>query len=248
MLSQLDKLTPEAAKSLKPYAEKLLELDRENIISLAVYGSATGGNFVPGKSNVNLAVVVGELALKQLKMYQKLASKQKKQTVVPLFLTNEHIQSSLDVFPMELLEIKDNHITIFGQEIFDELTADLKYLRLQCEREIKSRLIRLRQAYPEMGAKAKGLNALLVQSFTSVLPIMRSMMYLGEQDRTPEISKDQILNQISATFDIDDKVFKRILELKTVKKLPPLSELESVFDRYLQQLQRLAQLVDQIQC
>jgi hypothetical protein len=147
---------------------------------------------------------------------------------------------------MELLEIKDNHLTIYGEEIFNELTVELKHLRLQCEREIKSRLIRLRQAYPEVGSKAKRLNALLIESLTSIIPIMRSLIYLGEQDLTPEVSKDQILNQLCANFDMDDKVFKRILELKTLKKTPPLTELESLFDQYLRELQRLAQLVDQI--
>lgn len=246
MLNQLEKLNPEAVKVLEPYAKKLLEANSANIICLAVYGSATGSNFVPGKSNVNLAVVVNTLMLEQLKTYQKLAPKPKKQAVVPLFLTREHVESSLDVFPMELLEIKDNHVTIYGKEIFDELKVELSHLRLQCEREIKSRLIRLRQAYPEVGAKAKGLAALLVESFNSILPIMRSLMYLGDQEHTPEVAKDQILSQLSAKFDFDDKIFKRILELKTIKKRPPLPELESIFDQYLQQLQRLAQLVDQI--
>ncbi len=246
MLSQLDKLTPEAVKILEPYANKLLEADRENLISLGVYGSATGSNFVPGKSNVNLGVVVGELMLEQLKTYQKLAPKPKKQAVVPLFLTQEHVESSLDVFPMELLEIKDNHVTIYGKEIFDELRVELSHLRLQCEREIKSRLIRLRQAYPEVGAKSKGLAALLVESFNSILPIMRSLMYLGDQEHTPKVAKDQILNQLSDKFEIEDKVFRRVLELKTMKKPPPLPVLEPIFDQYLQQLQRLAQLVDQL--
>lgn len=246
MLSQLDKLPPEAVKVLEPYAGKLLEADRANIISLAVYGSATGSNFVPGKSNVNLAVVVGTLMLEQLKIYQELAPKRKKQVVVPLFLTREHVESSLDVFPIELLEIKDNHITIYGKEIFDELEVESSHLRLQCEREIKSRLIRLRQAYPEVGSKAKGLAALLIESFNSILPIMRTLMYLGDREHTPEVAHDQILSQLSAKFEIEDKVFRRVLELKTMKKPPPLPELESIFDQYLQQLQRLAQLVDQI--
>jgi len=246
MFSQLDKLPSEAAKILEPYAGELLSQDRENILSMAVYGSATGSNFVPGKSNVNLVVIVSKLMLEQLKIYRKLAPKQKKQMVAPLFLTREHVLSSLDVFPMELLEIKDNHLTIYGEEIFDELKVELKHLRLQCEREIKSRLIRLRQAYPEVGSKAKSLNVLLIESLTSILPIMRSLIYLGKQDLTPEVSKDQLLNQLCAHFDMDDKVFRRILELKSLKKTPPLPELESLFDQYLHELQRLAQLVDQI--
>jgi hypothetical protein len=248
MLNHLDKLSPEAVKVLEPFARKLLELDRENICSLAVYGSATGVNFVPGKSNVNLAAVVGELMLKQLKTYRELIAKRRKQEVVPLFLTKEHIRSSLDVFPMELLEIKDNHVTIFGEEIFDSLKIELKYLRLQCEREIKSRLIRLRQSYPEVGSKARELNGFLEQSFNSVLPIMRSVLYLGDREIAPGISRGEVISQLSAQFDIDGVTFRNVLELKTLKKPPDLPELEALFDRYLQNLQKLAHVVDQIKC
>ena len=246
MLNQLDKLNPEAVKPLEHYARKLLELDGQNIICLAVYGSATGSNFVPGKSNVNLAVAAKALQMEQLKAYLKVTSPPQKQVIVPLFLTQGHILSSLDTFPIELLEIRDNHVAIFGQDIFAGITVDLKYLRLQCERELKSRLIRLRQAYLEVGAKAEGLNMLLIQSFNSILPIMRSLIYLCNQ--TPKIPKEHLLPQVSAQFGLDDKIFKRILELRGLKKPPSLPELESIFGGYLQQLEHLAQAVDKLTC
>ena len=108
MLSQLEKLPPEAVKVLEVYARKLLEADEKNIISLAVYGSAAGGNFVPGKSNVNLAVVVGELMLKQLKIYQGLAPKKKKQAVVPLFLTQKQLKSVMNLRLKLLMKILED--------------------------------------------------------------------------------------------------------------------------------------------
>ena len=246
MLNQLDKLNPEAVKLLEPYARQLLGLDGRNIISLAVYGSATGNDFVKGKSNINLAVVARELWLEHLKVYLTVTSTQHRQIVVPLFLTQEHMLSSLDTFPMELLEIRDNHVTVFGQEMFAEIVLDPKHLRLQCEREIRSRLIRLRQTYLEIGANNEGLYQLLVQSLNSIMPILRSLLHLCQH--LPDVSKGHILEQAGTHFGLDDKVFKRILELKGLKKPPKLAELEPVFGDYLRQLERLARLVDKLSC
>ncbi len=246
MLNQLDKLNPEAVKLLEPYARQLMALDGRNIISLAVYGSATGNDFVKDKSNINLAVVAKQLWLEHLKVYLAVTAKQRQQIVVPLFLTQEHIQSSLDTFPMELLEIRDNHVTVFGQEMFAGIVLDPKHLRLQCEREIRSRLIRLRQAYLEVGAQNEGLYRLLVQSLNSIMPILRSLLHLCQH--SPDVFKGHILEQASTHFGLDDKVFKRILELKGLKKPPKLAELEAIFGDYLQQLAQLAQLVDKLAC
>jgi hypothetical protein len=77
---------------------------------------------------------------------------------------------------------------------------------------------------------------------------MRSLLYLGDQEHTPEISKDQVISHLGTQFSIDVEVFRRILELKTLKKHPSIPELESLFDQYLQNLQILAQTVDQIKC
>jgi hypothetical protein len=244
-LMQLERLNPRAAKEVESYGRQLLETSGRNVVSLVVYGSATGTDFIPGRSNINLLVVLERLGFAELRDYLKLAAKGGKGRVVaPLLLTREHIQSSLDVFPIEFWEMKDNHLVVYGQDVFEDMTIDPKDLRLQCEREIKSRLIRIRQAYLELGRKAVGLKGLLEDSLTSILPIMRNVIRL--KGKAPAVKKEDIITELSQELDVQGDSFRRILKLKSQKKPPKQAELEAVFSDYLQQLQQLAKVVDEL--
>ncbi len=245
-LKQLDKLNPQAAQIVQSFSQRLLETTEHNVISLVVYGSATGSDFIPGRSNINLLVVLKQLGFSELNSYLKMIAKgRKKGIVAPLFLTQEHIKSSLDVFSIEFWEMRDNHLVIYGDDIFKDMIIDLKDLRLQCEREIKSHLIRIRQAYLELGHKAAGLKGLLEDSLTSILPIIRNVIRLI--GKTPPLKKEDIITELSNEFDLSADSLQQIVKLKSQKKVPDLKELETIFNDYLHQIQQLAKIVDQLQ-
>lgn len=63
----------------------------------------------------------------------------------PLLMTPPYIAASRDVFPLELLEIQQTGVLLFGADHFRPLTFEPGDVRLQCERELKSALIQLRQ-------------------------------------------------------------------------------------------------------
>ncbi len=245
-LKQLEKLSTQVSQVIQDVGQQLLAKDEQNVASLVVYGSALVSDFVPGRSNINLLLVLERLGFAELSGYAKVIAKfSKKKIVAPLFLTKEHIKSSLDVFPIEFLEIKDNHLVIYGEYVFEDIIIKSEDLRLQCEREIKSRLIRIRQAYMESGQKAADLKGLLEVSLTSILPIMRNVIRL--KGKAPAIKKDAIITELSSEFGLAAAPFSRILELKTQKKVPRQDELEAILSDYLQQVQQLAKIVDQIQ-
>ena len=242
-LMQLENLSPDAAKLVRIYGQKLLDIGKENVISLVVYGSATGNDYIPGRSDINLLVVLKQLGFGELSRYLELVAKvSKKSIVAPLFLTKEHIQSSLDVFPIEFWEIKDNYLMIYGEDVFENISIKPEDLRLQCEREIKSRLIRIRHGYLEVGQKANDLKRLLEDSLTSILPIMRNILRL--KGKAPSLKRKDIINELNIEFDIPADSFHQILKLKLHKKPPKRAELEAIFSDYLKQIQKLAREVD----
>ncbi len=244
-LKQLEKLSAQVAQVVQSFGQELLAKGEQNVVSLVIYGSATGSDFVPERSNINLLVVLERLSFAELSDYVKIIAKfSKKKLVAPLFLTKEHIKSSLDVFPIEFLEIKDNHLVIYGGDVFADIVIKPEDLRLQCEREIKSRLIRIRQAYIESGQKAAELKSLLEGSLISILPIMRNVVRL--KGKTPAIKREAIITELSNEFDLAADPFRRILKLKSQKKVPRQEELEAMFSDYLQQVQQLAKVVDQL--
>lgn len=63
----------------------------------------------------------------------------------PQTMTPEYIVSSLDTYPLEMLEIHQHRVTLRGADFFEEVDIRPEHLRLQCEREFKRVLLRLRQ-------------------------------------------------------------------------------------------------------
>lgn len=244
-LINLDKL-PEAVRGLvEPYAKKLIEILGDNVCSIAVFGSATGADFIPKKSNVNLLVVCERVELSDLKKSFKLiAQGRKKGIVAPLFLTRRHMETSSDVFPIEFLDMRDFHLVIYGAPVFEELDIGTENLRLEVEEQLKGKLLRLRQVYLEVGANPKAIRAVLVESLTSLIPVFRSIITLLGKE-VPR-NKSEVIEAASKEFGVDQRVFSRVLNIKLGKAKLDKKEVEDFFSKYMGEIEKLAIAVDQL--
>lgn len=244
-LNNLERLNPQVRKILEPYLNELVKIHQDNIISIFVCGSAAGVDYVPKVSNINLFIVLEKLEFKDLQKSLKVVSKGiNKKISAPLMLTRKHIVSSNDVFPIEFLEMKENHLLLYGEDLLTGLEINPANIRLFCEEQIKGKLIRIRQAYLEIGLKRKGIEALLKESLASLAPVFRNLLRL--KGKTPPLKKEEVYNQLCAEFDLDANVFLAILrDTKNDEKIDS-QDVEVFFERYLAQIQKLAIAVDQL--
>ncbi len=140
--TNLERLPISISNRVKSYLEKLVDLYQDKILSIAVYGSVAAGDFVPKVSDVNMVIIFDRLEFTDFKKGLKLINRGIKNRIsAPLFLTKEYIQRSLDVFPAEFLEMKDNHINLYGEDLLSSLNIDESNLRLYCEQQLKGKLI-----------------------------------------------------------------------------------------------------------
>lgn len=241
----LDRLPSEVVKTYKPFAEKLLDLYPQGIVSIALYGSATGNNYVPKMSDINSLVVFNQIEFDDLKKSLKLVSDGHRQRIsTPLFLTQAYIVYSLDIFPLEFFDMKDNHLTIYGHNLLSTLDISADNLRLFCEQQIKGRLVRIRQAYLEVGRKREGMEALLKESLASLYPTFRGLIRLkGVQ---PPSDKERIISELCALFDINARVLTPVCRHQQGAELLPKKDVETFFKRYLEEMERLAVAADEL--
>ena len=127
-----------AAERFKPFQDEILKSHKDNIHSIAITGSALTDDFDPEKSDVNSVLVLNKMDLGFLEVLASFGKTYGKKGIsAPLIMTPEYIKHSLDVFPIEFLNIKLLHETLFGEDLFQHLLIERKDLRLQCERELK---------------------------------------------------------------------------------------------------------------
>lgn len=242
---KLDKIDNRLARKIEPYLKEFIALHGANVISLNLYGSAAAGGFSFENSDVNLLAVFNKLNFQDLKKSLKVVSRGiNKKISAPLCLTLEHIKSSQDVFPIEFLEIKENYLCLYGEDILKSMDIKKDNLRLFCEEQIKGKLIRLRQAYLEIGLVKKGLEALMKESLNSLMPVFRNMLRL--RGVLPFASREDILVNISREFGLEEGIFKAVLRDKQNDEKIAGEDIEVYFEKCLNQILKLAQAVDKL--
>ena len=184
---------------LKGFTDALSGVYHEDLVSVALYGSAASGEFVDKHSNLNILVVLKSTGLADLKKASKILRKFKMLNV--LFLTESYILSSLDIFPIEFLDMQENHFVLYGKDILKDIHVDTGNLRFQCEQELKQKLLKLQHAYLKAGDNLGNLNALLFSSFTSILHILRNVLRL--KGITPPYLKHEIIRELLSQFKIN---------------------------------------------
>ena len=236
-------LNDEVAERFKPFQDEILRSYKENIHSITITGSSLTDDFDPGKSDVNSVFVLDEMDLKFLEILAPLGKKYgKKRIAAPLIMTPEYIKNSLDVFPLEFLDIKLLHKTIYGEDIFHDLKIDQSDLRLQCERELKVRLIGLRQGYLSSSGDGKILTDMFIDSFSGYIPLFRGIIVLLGKE--PPLRNHDVLTALEEVSGINTRVFRTVLKQKKQKTKLMMEQLNAIFEDYYTTLDKQGDITD----
>jgi len=231
------------ADKITPMLEDLLKAHASNIHSFHLVGSAVIPDYNEKLSDINSVVVLHAMDLKFIAFLAPLGKKYgRKKIAAPLVMTPEYIQTSLDAFPIEFLDFKLIHRTIFGSDLLQNLQISIPNLRLQCEREIKTKLIHLRQGYISSLGKKEHLAAELVRSITGSMALFRAIIVLLGKE--PPVPRAEVITMLRTSSGIDTSIFEKLLMLKTGLIKPSEQELASFFEHYYTTLESTGKIID----
>ncbi len=216
----------------------------KNLKSVILYGSAAAGDYAGKRSDYNVLVVTKNLTQSALKAFSKIARAWAKDgNPAPLLFTMERLKKSTDVFPVELLDIKECHKILYGENVVCDIEIDTANLRLQIEHELRGNLIQLRQQYLLAAGSTKHIVNLMVQSLSSFLVLFRASLRLFE---TPIPQKKfQALEKLSQHIPIPCEVFRTVQHLKDGTLKSKAVKTESLFSDYLKGIEQIIDAVDQ---
>jgi len=179
----------------------------DNLLSVVRFGSE-------GEPN-NIVLVLKTLDFHNLNEVKQVVVKhRKKGFVVPLLFTKKELFDGSDVFPLEFLDIKYPHKTLYGEEIIDKIKFDKKHVRRQLEFEFRSKLIHLRENYIWI-RHPKELKSLVVSAVPTIMPLFYGLLFL--KSVKPSTNLGNLFKLVSQKYKVDLTILKKIKKLKDEK-------------------------------
>jgi hypothetical protein len=241
----IEGLPDDTQKLLQTYVKQVKSVFGEQLEGMLLYGSAVRGEFLPGRSNLNILLLVSSYDSAVLKKYSGLHRQwSKEQVVVPLFLTEEEMHMSAAVFPLEYTEIQEQHRVLGGRDPFIGFHVKTDRLREAVVQGLTSNVLRLRQRYVEGAGSDDATMILLPLSITSTLPLLRGVQRLLGR---PVLShSDAVINDVAELLKLDLQGLQEAWLLKRGQISPGPHEVPRLFDRYLQTATLLTRAVEQL--
>ena len=215
----------------------------DDLVSVILYGSSVTKEYDPNKSDLNFLIVLSEEGIERLHLAHELVAKWRKKRVgTPLFLTKDYIDFSLDTFPIEFLNIKLNRQVIAGEDVLAGISFKRNFIRMQGEKELKGKLLLLRQRYVETRGKYKVLKGLISASLPTFIFVFKGLLYLLDKE-VPE-TKEQTISILSKELKLDQELFTSLLHIKGGTLKYSRQQIGDLFQRYLKEIRKLALLMD----
>lgn len=229
-------------QSLGTLAKTLGELAGLNA-SVVLYGSAARADWVPGRSDVNLLVLVDDTSSTALRRLTPAVTEwHTKGFAPPLIMGREEWQRSADVFPIEIADMQVAHRVLCGVDPVQGMAVDPVDLREAVEKELRGKLVRLRQAYVRFGDAGLILGGFALASIASYFALLRCVAVLYH--RAPGREPKETVAALAAELGADSGV---AVEIAGHRRDPEWNCPPDTFVRYLDLVRRTVDLVDTFQ-
>ncbi len=235
-------LPQKLADALNEFVGMLKTVYGSGLVSVMTYGSAARGNFVRGISSVDVVVVLDDATLSNLSKITNRLRKNIFASISPVFFTEDYIKKSLDIFPIEFLDMRDDHVVLYGKDVLKDIEIDLRNLRFQCEHELRSKLINIKRAYLAAG-NASAKRGLLFKFITSLSHILRNTMRIKGNLHT---RNGEVLNDVAREFRIDITNIARAMEAKNKNLRLSDKELDELLIAITGDLEEIIAQVDKL--
>ncbi|MEJ2703028.1 MAG: hypothetical protein P8Z79_11365 [Sedimentisphaerales bacterium] len=243
---QLDALPEGIRPPMRHFSETVFQALGDNLQSITVVGSSLTADFKAGESDINTVLVLGRQTVSALNAVASLARPMSRQKLSPpLLMTPPYIERSSDVFGVEFLDFQLTHQTIFGEDPFASLTFEKKDVRLQCERELKATLIRLRQGYIAAAANRRLVRDILISTAKALAPLLRAMLWLKDLERPGETGRTFIKATRVFSIAMDSVIAAHQWRHERVRLSE--AEMEGAFKAVYSTVDELADVVDKLE-
>lgn len=232
--------------ALQELVDRLVKAHSTSLISVVLYGSAANGDHQEGFSDVNILCVLSQVMPRELAASEKIFRWWREQgNPEPLLLSEHEVATSTDCFAIEFHDMQRRHKILHGKDVITSLVVDNSFYRAQVERELRAKLLRLRQKSSGVLSETTALSRLLIDSVSTFCVLFRHALILSGVEA--DIQKRAILEQARQTFGIDATPFSKLLDVREKKIKAKELDAEPLLGSYLKQIGTVIDAVDRLQ-
>ncbi|HNX36919.1 MAG TPA: hypothetical protein PKI15_01045 [Candidatus Cloacimonadota bacterium] len=205
---------------LKPFEDKLIQV--------ASYSDVLGSQ--------KCVIIFEAIPQNYLELFKPLSRHLRlKRMPLPLVIDRMFIKTSLDSYPLEFIDMGSLYHNHFCREdIISSMSYEPNDVRLQIERELKSKMLHTRMAALQSSGHKAIITRILKQSILAIMPALKGYLFLTGRGIPNELS--EILTAMESATMLKLGLLNDLIQKKR-------SEEADVY-AYLELLDKLQNLVD----
>jgi predicted nucleotidyltransferase len=218
---------------LNQFVERMKAAAGANLSSVVLYGSAVTGEFVAKHSDLNIVCIVEQAGARVLEQLHPVAEWWVREgNSAPVIFTMDELRRSADVFAIELLDMKQRHRMLVGQDFLGSFEVSPQLHRLQVERELRTSWLRLRQTVLMAPAKQKARLGIMLASVSAFCALFRhACIAIGQP---PPATKREAVNAMASLTGANPSAFVWILDLREGKRKEKEIAVDATLQTYLE--------------
>jgi len=211
--------------------------------SAVLYGSGARGDWVPGRSDINLMLIADALSPAVLRsLAGPFAAWRKTEYEPPLVVTRAEWNRASDAFPIEIADMRAGYQVLRGTDPLAGLVVDGAHLRVALEREFRGKLLRLRQGYVASASDPAALGALAGRSAGTLMVLLRALLTLLGRS----VPRDPLQLGVAGAeaLGVDSEPLLHVFRHRGDRDWRCSAE---EFERYMEMADRAVRFLDQLQ-
>ena len=233
---------PEARAAIIRLRDDLVREAGSNLAGLILYGGLARGRYRPGKSDINLVVLLDDTETASLAAIAPvLRAAWRAWRVEPFIIRPAEVARLSVTFPTKLLDIARHRLVLAGADPFADIQVSREQVRLRIEQGLRNSELRLRRRYVSIFDDTQALAATLAEVAASLKVEFAAMLQLVHRDAPSEATSAAVLEAAADAFDLDRAALQRIAALR--READQAEDLPALYNRTLAVIERAAQIV-----
>jgi hypothetical protein len=210
--------------------------------SAVLYGSASRGDYIPGRSDVNLMLVLDEVSTPTLRALGRAFAIWRKSTPEPpLLISRTEWTRATDAFPIEITDMRLSYQVLRGADPLQGVQVDTGDLRKALEREFRGKLLRLRQGYATYAPEPAALGRLGLESAATILVLLRGV--LAALGRPVPVDSTELGTAAASAIGFEPEHLLHVVRHRADREWRCGAP---EFENYMNAVEQTAQFVDQL--